>query len=139
MKEVYVLSNKKHSNLLFSSSFLFLISSIISFIYNIYDYSFLLCCLFFTSVNYWRKPTLSLRRNIDICCVIVSCIYHNYTLFSNNINIISIIFFYIGISFYFLAIFFSKNKKILMSVISHMLLHFFTNISCIIYIIYFHA
>jgi hypothetical protein len=99
MKDVYVLSNKKHSNLLFFSSFLFLISSIVSFIYSIYDYCFLLCCLFFTSVNYWRKPTLSLRRNIDIFCAIFSFIYHNYTLF-NNINIISITCLYIGILFF---------------------------------------
>ena len=136
MNDVYVLSNKKHSNLLFSSSFLFLISCILSFIYNIYDYCFLLFCLFFTSINYWRKPTLSLRRNIDICCAIVSFTYHKYTLFS-NINIISIICLYIGISFYFFGIFLSRNEKIFMSVVSHMLFHFFTNMSCIIYIIYF--
>jgi len=135
-EEVYILKDKKHSNLLFCSSFLFFVNSIISYMFEIYDYCYLLFCLFLTSINYWRKPTLSLRRNIDIFFAIFSFMYHKYSMLNDVYNYaIPIILLYSGIIFYLIGVYISKDKMYL-SVICHILLHICTNISCVIYIFF---
>jgi hypothetical protein len=135
MKDVYILNDKKYSNLLLYSSQLFFINSIIAYIYNLYDYSIISLCIYINSINYWRKPTISVRRNIDIVTNIISFIYHKYNLIY-NINILSLIFIYVGIIFYILAIIMSKYNKIYISVIFHIHLHIFTNMSIIYHILY---
>ena len=93
-------------------------------------------CLFLTSINYWRKPTLSLRRNVDIFFAIVSFMYHKYNMLNDIYKyIIPITLMWFGIIFYLTGIFLSKNR-IYLSVICHMLLHVFTNVSCLIYLFF---
>lgn len=133
-KEVYILKDKKHSNLLFCSSFLFFINSIISYTFEIYDYSYLLFCLFLTSINYWRKPTLSLRRNIDIFFAIVSFLYHKYSMLNNIYRyIIPITLLWFGVIFYLTGIFLSKKKNTSFSYMSCVFAYFYKFILCNLY------
>ena len=135
MSEIYILKNKNYSNLLLYSSNLFFINSILALIYNLYDYGFISFCIYLNSINYWRKPTFSLRRNIDITTCILSFIYHKYNLIYIKFDILSFIFLYFGIIFYIFGIFLSRYKKIYISVICHIFLHIFTSMSCIVYYI----
>lgn len=131
MKETYIIE-KKYINLLLCSSQLFLINSIISYFYNVYDYCFLLLFIYINSVNYWRRPILSLRRNIDIVTSILSIIYHKINII-NSVNISSLIYLYTGISCYIFSLILHKYNKQYLSVISHIFLHIFSNISCIVF------
>jgi hypothetical protein len=56
----------KHSKWLVLSSFFFMIPSIYAFYCKLYYYSILLLCTSVVSVNYWRKPTYSWRRNFNL-------------------------------------------------------------------------
>jgi|688.fasta_scaffold311718_2 hypothetical protein len=133
MKEIYVLKNYKYSKLLLYSSHLFLINSYLAYNYNIIEYCYISLFIYLNSINYWRKPTMSLRRNIDIVTSIISFMYHKYIILYNS-NILSIILLYIGILFYILGLIVSK-KNIFLSVIFHILLHLFTNLSCLFFYI----
>jgi accessory gene regulator protein AgrB len=40
--------------------------------------------VFLSSINYWRKPTKGIRRNMDISCVLTALLYHVYVAYSNK-------------------------------------------------------
>ena len=46
MIEKYIIKDKKYSNLLLYSSQLFLLNSIIAYVYNLYDYSIISFCVY---------------------------------------------------------------------------------------------
>ena len=74
MTEKFILE-EKYSSILLKTSIVFGINSLYGF-YN-YIYYNMECVdvlinntiLFFTSINYWRKPVKGLRRNIDMSLV----------------------------------------------------------------------
>ena len=132
MKDIYILKEEKYIKMLLCSSHLFLINSFIAFFNNNYDYCFLSFCVYINSINYWRKPTLSLRRNIDIITATISGLYHKINII-NPVNILSLIILYIGILFYIFSLILNKYNKKYLSVLSHIFLHIFTNMSCIFF------
>lgn len=58
------------------SSIMFFPTSVYLFSMRIYDLAFLFGLTGFTSLNYWRNPTLGWRRNMDIIMVVFSISYH---------------------------------------------------------------
>jgi len=48
------------------SSFLILIAAIITFYNKDYLTSFIIFCLFFTSINFWRNPLYNIHRTLDM-------------------------------------------------------------------------
>ena len=111
MKDIYILKEEKYIKMLLCSSHLFLINSFIAFFNNNYDYCFLSFCVYINSINYWRKPTLSLRRNIDIITATISGLYHKINII-NPVNILSLIILYIGILFYIFSLILNIIKNI---------------------------
>jgi len=63
--EIYLASWEHTKWLVLSSSF-FLFPSMFAFYHHLYFHSFLLCSTSFISANYWRKPTYSWRRTLDL-------------------------------------------------------------------------
>jgi len=63
--EIYLASWEHTKWLVLSSSF-FLFPSMFAFYHHLYVHSFLLCSTSFISANYWRKPTYSWRRTLDL-------------------------------------------------------------------------
>jgi hypothetical protein len=58
--------NKNYSKFLFYSSFMIGISSCLAYYMQDTILTIFLFLLFLTSINYWRKPELGLRRQIDM-------------------------------------------------------------------------
>ena len=63
--EKYVAKWEQSKYLVFSSLFYF-VPSIYSYMYCLYMHSLLLTVCTIISINYWRKATYGLRRNIDL-------------------------------------------------------------------------
>ena len=63
--DIYLASWEHTKWLVLSSSF-FLFPSMYAFYHHLYVHSFLLCSTSFISANYWRKPTYSWRRTLDL-------------------------------------------------------------------------
>jgi hypothetical protein len=118
--------------ILWKTSFLSLISFATACYNKKYYCSLIPLIVFFTSINHWRKPEYSWRRNIDLFCVrtglvvnlIVAYNSQNYKLFYPVVFAAS--------SCYPISIFLNKRKKIWASVYVHVCLHILGNASCII-------
>ena len=88
--------------------------------------------VFFTSINYWRKPMYDWRRVMDIICVLFALSTHilhsikaqNRALYS-YITIIALLFY--PISWYLL-----KNKYVWASTIAHSMIHIVADIANVI-------
>lgn len=59
----------KHSRIIWSASWLFLLTALYAVIQRHYDLAIGPAGIFITSINYWRHPVKGLRRNIDIAFV----------------------------------------------------------------------
>jgi len=66
-----------HSRYIFASAFLSIASGIYALYKGYFDLSLVPFGVFVTSVNYWRDPTLSWRRNMDIGYVLSSILYQS--------------------------------------------------------------
>jgi hypothetical protein len=71
------------------SSTFFMIPAIYSMHRHYYHYSFLYLSITFLSINYWRDPLYSWRRNLDILVACSSCGWFTYlgTLYIRNNNL----------------------------------------------------
>jgi hypothetical protein len=114
-------------------SFLLFFSSLYAIYRGHYDLALVPGGTFCTSINYWRKPDYTWRRNLDRVYLRISFTYQllrsynaQYVILYNLIIFISILFFYIGLHFY-------KNKKYWWySTYSHCMLHIGVNIANVI-------
>jgi len=77
VKEEYIVPID-HSYYMCIISSLSFISGVYAIKQQLYAISASPLIVFSTSINYWRKPTYGLRRNIDIFCVISSLSLHMY-------------------------------------------------------------
>lgn len=66
-----------HSKYIFAVSFLSAVSGIYAISRGYFDLSPAPFGVFLTSINYWRDPTISWRRNLDITYVFLSLIYQS--------------------------------------------------------------
>jgi len=65
----------RSSIVLFYSSFLFFVASIVSFTFRDVLSGWLFLTLFMTSINHWRSPTYGVSRLIDIACCMIMSVY----------------------------------------------------------------
>jgi hypothetical protein len=124
--------NKSQSNYLWTTSWFSLAASLYG-LYNQHQIAILPSFIFITSINHWRNPVHnSWRRRADIITV-VSCIYlqrifgMNLEYYPQYLTILTI-----GLSFYPLALYFSRNNQTWKSVISHSTIHIVGNIANIV-------
>jgi hypothetical protein len=75
------------SNIIYITSFLQLIPLYFGLYYQVYDSSIITSITFFTSINYWRKPTKTcIRRYMDISCVLLGIYYHLYLIYYHSLS-----------------------------------------------------
>jgi hypothetical protein len=119
----------EYSKYLYRTSYFSLVSCVYSIYNNPSSNIFLIPGgIFITSINYWRYPTNSYRRWIDITSVILGGSYQIYyaSKFPEKNIYYSILLF--GLIFYPIARYYDK-KNIWLSTLSHMTLHLILNIS----------
>jgi hypothetical protein len=118
--------------LIFKISFLSLGSSMYA-IYN--GHRLIALCpavVFLTSINYWRKPENTWRRNLDMTCVQLSLLYQIYKAYGSRYMMQYYISMVLGISMYPLSIYYYKQKQYWSSTYAHCALHIISNIANII-------
>ena len=119
-------------NLLWKTSFLAL-TSFSTAVYNKKYYCSLIpLTVFFTSINYWRKPDYSCRRNIDMVCVKSSIIINIIIAYNSQYYKIYYPLLFVASSCYPISIIFYKRKNYWASVYCHAILHVLGNLSNII-------
>lgn len=120
------------SNLLWKTSFLAL-TSFSTAIYNKKYYCSLIpLTVFFTSINYWRKPDYSWRRTLDMVCVKSGVIINIIIAYNSQYCKIYYPVLFTATSFYPIGIILYKRKNYWGSVYAHATLHVLGNVSNII-------
>lgn len=93
-----------YTNYLFYTSFLFLLSAFLIFLYDSFFSSVIIFILFLSSVTHWKRPDNNIIKNVDLIIVkVVGLLYiiHSfykdefYRVFCTNIAITIIIFYII--------------------------------------------
>jgi hypothetical protein len=111
-------------------SFLIFFTAMHAYYRKHYDMAAISGTIFLTSVNHWRKPVHnSLRRKVDVTCVINGVIYHiiraNHTK-SKEVYFTVLIF---SLFFFFLGKYFDIKKRFWSSIYSHATFHLMGNIA----------
>ena len=100
-------------NLLFKTSFISLLSCIYSFYNGYYEFSVSSGWIFLTSINYWRKPNYSWRRDLDMISVKFALVHHVIRGYNSEYYKYYCIFTFISIFCYKLSCYFHKKKNVL--------------------------
>jgi hypothetical protein len=121
-----------HSQWILLTSNISLISAIYGYNYNAYPTRLWLLplCTYVNSVNYWRKPELGWRRNLDIFVTCSALVCQNIIVY----NTIKHVYLYCVLitmtaSMYPIGYFFYWRQWYKMSTLSHMLLHILGNLA----------
>jgi hypothetical protein len=124
--------SKYQSNYLWTTSWF----SLFGFLYGLYNRRQIAIfpgLIFITSINHWRNPIRgSWRQRIDIITVI-TCIYLQRS-FGMNLEYYQLYckIVTLGLSFYPLALYFSRRNEVWKSVISHSAIHIVGNLANIV-------
>ena len=133
IKHMYTTYGK--AGFLFYTSFLFLITSILSYLYNSIYSSLFNLLLFLSSVTHWNKPEIVILKRIDMFIVkMVGIFYFINSLYKNEFDreflsslVLSIIIFYIIEHF---LDFYNNNQW----VIFHMAIHIYGSFFFILFL-----
>jgi hypothetical protein len=119
-------------NFIWKTSFL----SLFSFTYAIYkghtDLALVAGGVFLTSINYWRKPTYSWRRKIDMVYVKTALLYQLIRAYKAEYRNQYYITIFIAICFYPISYHYYYKKQYWKSTYAHSMLHLIANISNIV-------
>jgi hypothetical protein len=110
-------------------SFLSIFSSLYAIYRGYYDLALVPGGIFLTSINYWRHPTYSWRRNVDIIYVKLALIYQLIRSYGAEYCILYYVLVFISLSFYYCGVYYGNQNKFWHSTYSHCLLHIMANIS----------
>jgi hypothetical protein len=120
--------NTNSTYLLFYSSFLFLIASMVSYSFQDVLSSWVFLALFMTSINHWRYPCYGMNRLLDIACCVLICLYM-YILFLLQYSHFHVVFFEIilvTIAFVFLLEWVLYLMEHPFWIILHLVIHTYT-------------
>lgn len=121
-----------HSILLYRSSFLAIPPVLYCYYRGHYTLVFAPVTIFLTSVNYWRHPTNSWRRLIDVMCSLILCVYQGQLAWTSEYATIYYLLVLSGLSCYPIGYHYYNKGMQLESVYLHVLLHVFMCISSLI-------
>lgn len=116
-------------NKIFRVSFLSIGSSIYAVHHKQYMLSLCPAGVFLTSINYWRKPEPSWRRNVDMSYVLFSLFYQMYKAYGSTYGIQYYTLTLIAGSMYPLATYYSRQKLYWHSTYAHCALHIIANVA----------
>jgi hypothetical protein len=132
MNNKQVFYNYDQYTLLWKTSFIAL-TSFFTAVYNKKYYCSLVpLIVFFTSINHWRKPEYSWRRNIDVFCVRTGLVVNLIVAYNSQYYKLYYPVVFAASSCYPISIFLYNRKKIWASVYVHACLHILGNASCMI-------
>jgi hypothetical protein len=116
-------------NLLFNLSFLALASSIYAVYHGNYDFATCSGGVFLTSINYWRRPTNSWRRYLDMSCVHLALAYQFYKAYRCQCMVQYYTIMFFALNCYPLGIYYYQKKLYWHSTYAHGGLHVIATIA----------
>lgn len=122
----------KHSRIIWSASWLFLLTALYAATQGHYDLAICPAGIFATSINYWRNPVRGVRRNIDIAVVWLATGYQLTRALTAQHTIIFYAGYALAFSCYPLSNHLLHSNRHFESALLHAGLHLFSNISSII-------
>lgn len=114
--------------MIFNVSFLAVGSSAYAVYNGHYDLAICSGSVFLTSINYWRKPTYSWRRYLDMTCVKLVFMYQLYKAYRCQYMIQYYTIMFFAVSCYPLGIYYHKKQLYWYSTYAHSTLHIISNI-----------
>ena len=123
----------KHcSNQILYVSGLCVVSMAVAYGCGLYDCMVVVCLVFLSSINYWRHPVYGTRRNIDICIVILSCIYLCIRSFHCKYQLYYIVCLFLAIASFIVSCHFYNQSNYDFTALFHMYLHILSNVGNVI-------
>uniref|UniRef100_A0A6C0E706 Uncharacterized protein n=1 Tax=viral metagenome TaxID=1070528 RepID=A0A6C0E706_9ZZZZ len=118
----------KQCELILKFSFLSLGTSMYAVYNGRYDFAMCSGGVFLTSINYWKNPTYSWRRNLDILYVNFVLMYQIYHAYESKYMMEYYVLMFSAISFYPIGHYYYAKKRYWISTYAHCALHFFANL-----------
>jgi hypothetical protein len=123
---------KKYSIYLYKSAHLFLLSFLYALHRKKYHLAIVPGSILLTSIQYWKHPIYSCRRDMDIVVVHISTGYQHYMAYNAKYaNLYYVIYLIAAISFP-ISLYYYNKKNYWFSTFAHMTLHILTNAANII-------
>lgn len=123
--------NKCYKNIYYVS-YLSFIPSLYGLYRKYYDLSLMSGGVTLTSINFWRNPDFSWRRELDIHFVRLSILYHLFRAYKSENRNAYYILSGSAITFYPIGVYFFIKKKYTYFMYSHILVHLIGDLSNII-------
>ena len=124
--------NKEQAQYIYRVSYLSLCSCIYAIYRHHYNLAIVPGSVFLTSIHYWKNPTYSYRRYLDMTVVKLAVIYQHYMAYNAEYANIYYAIFCIGILSYPLGIHYYNKKYYWESTYAHMMLHIIANLGNIV-------
>jgi hypothetical protein len=123
---------KKYSIYLYKSAHLFLISFLYALYRKYYQLAIVPGSILLTSIHYWKNPTYSCRRNLDIVVVHTSIGYQHYMAYHAKYANLHFVIYLTAAIFFPISIYFYNKKQYYLYTFTHMTLHILSNAANII-------
>lgn len=69
------MQSEQYARRVYCSSAIAIVSVIVAFHFQLYDFTVLAALVLVNSINYWRNPVTGWRRNLDMLCAFSACAY----------------------------------------------------------------
>ncbi len=116
---------------LYYTSWSFLPTLLVAFDHKIYDLSIITFLVGFVSLNFWREPSYSWRREMDLYIAQLGVDYYFVRSFDSSVGYIFCILFLVTLYRFKLSLIYYNDKKYGLAVINHGAMHIGTNMSII--------
>lgn len=113
---------------LYRSSYIALFAALYALYRQHYNLIVVPGAVFLTSINYWRRPTYSWRRYLDMTAVKTTMVYQIYVGYNAQFINRCLVCWSLGVIVYLLSIYYHKRGQNWLSTYLHMLLHIFANL-----------
>jgi len=123
---------RKYYICLYYSSHLFIVSFLYALYRKQYHFSMIPCAIFFTSIHYWKYPTNSYRRYLDILVVNTTLPYQVYRSTDTKYATLHFVICLSATSLFPISIYFYNKKHHWLSTCLHMSLHILSNAANIV-------
>ena len=118
--------------LIYRVSWLILASALYAFYREHYRLAFSTLCIFLTSINYWRYPTYSWRRDLDMMVVKYGLAFQWFMAFNSENAYLYYFVSTVAMLCYKIGCYYHDNKQYWPSTYWHMMLHILANLANII-------
>jgi hypothetical protein len=123
---------KKYSIYLYNSGHLFLLSFLYALHRKHYQLAIVPGSIFLTSIQYWKNPTYSFRRDLDIVVVHTSIGYQHYMAYNAKYANLHFVIYLTAAIFFPISIYYYNKKNYWLATFLHMTLHILSNSANII-------